>query len=131
MNIFKIAIKTGGEHTQVLAHASFQGNARSGKTSLRKALTGKKANPRQTSTGVADKPVRIEIQYSTNAVNVDDMTWTLLEDLDEETALMVKEVPPVDIVTRKPSASNGPTHTHKSVQSTATLIGLVFLSFFK
>ena len=73
--------------------ATFQGNSRSGKTSLCKVIQGKKADPSETSTGVMDKPVHIELTQST--VVVDGLTWTPVDGLGEETVVLVQGVTPV------------------------------------
>ena len=73
--------------------ATFQGNSRSGKTSLCKVIQGKKADPSEPSTGVMDKPVHIELTQST--VVVDGLTWTAVDDLGEETVVLVQGVTPV------------------------------------
>ena len=73
--------------------ATFQGNSRSGKTSLCKVIQGKKADPSEPSTGVMDKPVHIELTQST--VVVDGLTWTPVDGLGEETVVLVQGVTPV------------------------------------
>ena len=73
--------------------ATFQGNSRSGKTSLCKVIQGKKADPSEPSTGVMDKPVHIELTQST--VVVDGLTWTPVDGLGEETLVLVQGVTPV------------------------------------
>ena len=90
--------------------AIFHGNSRSGKTSLCKVIQGKKADPSEPSTGVMDKPVHIELTQST--VVVDGLTWTPVDDLGEETVVLVQGVTPVvpvGVDTAKRTAEPGTT----------------------
>ena len=99
--------------------ATFQGNSRSGKTSLCKVIQGKKADPSEPSTGVMDKPVHIELTQST--VVVDGLTWTPVDDLGEEMVVLVQGVTPVVPVgvdtagrTAEPGTTTSPLRTTHS-----------------
>ncbi len=72
--------------------AILHGNAGFGKTSLIKSLLGLKCSTDERSTGVMEEPKRIEL--STVSVEGSDCSikWMHIEDLQEETALLVKHV---------------------------------------
>ena len=90
MDLFHTAVKSGGSRQQIIMQATFQGNARSGKTSFLKVILGKTANTVEPSTGVMCKPARIELSRS--AVLVDGHDWTPVADLEEEALLLVQDV---------------------------------------
>ena len=75
---------------QTVMQAVFIGPARSGKSSLKNRLTGKPAQKHTSSTGVADKAVRVEISSST--VQLAGLDWNALEDLDEEAVLLCDDI---------------------------------------
>ena len=93
LNTFKRAVEAKQTRKHIIMQATFQGNSRSGKTSLCKVIQGKKADPSEPSTGVMDKPVHIELTQST--VVVDGRTWTPVDGLGEETVVLVQGVTPV------------------------------------
>ena len=110
--------------------ATFQGNSRSGKTSLCKVIQGKKADPSEPSTGVMDKPVHIELTQST--VVVDGLIWTPVDGLGEETVVLVQGVSPVVPVgvdtaerTAKPGTTSYQTSPLGAIQSAPALNRLV------
>ena len=75
---------------QTVMQAVFIGPARSGKSSLKNRLTGKPAQKHTSSTGVADKAVRVEISSST--VQLAGLDWNALEDLDDEAVLLCGDI---------------------------------------
>ena len=75
---------------QTVMQAVFIGPARSGKSSLKNRLTGKPAQKHTSSTGVADKAVRVEISSST--VQLAGLDWNALEDLDKEAVLLCNDI---------------------------------------
>ena len=77
-------------------------------------MQGKKANPSQHSTGVMDKPVLIEIAHSTILVS-DDMTWTPLEELQDEAVQLVQGVTSVVNEPATPEVTSSPSHPNNSV----------------
>lgn len=92
---------------------TMQGNSRSGKTSLCKVVQGKEADPSEPSTGVMEKPIRIELTQTT--IVVDGLTWISVDDLGEETVLLVQGATPVGAVgvdtasgTAKPEVTSPP-----------------------
>ena len=90
LSAFKRAVKSKQTRKHIIMQATFQGNSRSGKTSLCKVIQGKKADPFEPSTGVMDKPVHIELTQSTVVVN--GLTWTPVDDLGVETVVLVQGV---------------------------------------
>lgn len=87
---FREAVEANGSLVQTVMQVILQGNARSGKTSLINVLQGKRTNPAEPSTGVMEKPARIELTQST--VLFDGLEWTSVTNLQEEAAILVQEV---------------------------------------
>ena len=69
----------------------FFGLPRSGKTSTKKRLVGKRPSLQQASTGVAEKISRVEIEKSTVQF-VSQSIWNEVIDLDEEAAIVVEDI---------------------------------------
>ena len=69
----------------------FFGLPRSGKTSTKKRLVGKKPALKQTSTGVAEKVSRVELDKST-IQHLSQYTWNEVTELSDETALVIEEI---------------------------------------
>ena len=69
----------------------FFGLPRSGKTSTKKRLVGKKPALKQTSTGVAEKVSRVEIEKSTVQFQSPHI-WNEVTELNDETALVIEEI---------------------------------------
>ena len=61
-----------------------------------------------------DKPVLIEIAHSTILVG-DDMTWTPLEELQDEAVQLVQGVTPLIDEPATPKETSSPTHPRSSV----------------
>ena len=83
------AIKEKGSIDQTAIHCVFMGMPRSGKSSLMWRLLGKRLSS-CTSTGVAERVVRVEIRKST--VHVSGLLWCELEDLEDEATLLIYDV---------------------------------------
>ena len=69
----------------------FFGLPRSGKTSTKKRLVGKKPALKQTSTGVAEKVSRVELEKST-VQHLSQYTWNEVTELSDETAVVIEEI---------------------------------------
>ena len=69
----------------------FFGLPRSGKTSTKKRLVGKKPALKQNSTGVAEKVSRIEVEKSTIQF-LSKFIWNEVTELHDETALVIEEI---------------------------------------
>ena len=82
------AIHTRGLIEQTAMHCVFIGMPRSGKSSLMRRLLGRRLSS-CTSTGVAERAVRVEIRKST--VHVSGLLWCELEDLDDEATLLMQD----------------------------------------
>ena len=85
------AIKEKGAIDQTVMQGIFFGLPRSGKTSTKKRLVGKKPAVEQTSTGVAEKVSRVEIEKSTVQL-LSHRTWNEVTELNDETALVIEEI---------------------------------------
>ena len=66
------------------------GFPRSGKTSTKKRLMGKRPSRQQASTGVAEKASRVEIEKTT-VQSLSAANWHEIDDLDEETAVITDD----------------------------------------
>ena len=82
-------MKEKGSLDQTAMHCVFMGIPRSGKSSLIRRLLGKRLSM-STSTGVADRVVRVEIRKST--VHVSGLYWCELEDNDDEALALMHDV---------------------------------------
>ena len=91
LNACRQAIKEKGAIDQIIMQGIFFGLPRSGKTSTKKRLVGKKPALKQTSTGVAEKVSRVEIEKST-VHSTSKSTWNEVTELNEETALVVEDI---------------------------------------
>ena len=92
-------MKEKGSIDQTAIHCVFIGMPRSGKSSLMRRLLGKRLSS-STSTGVAEKVVRVEIRKST--VHVSGLLWCELEDLDDEATLLMCDVSRIVPSVREP-----------------------------
>ena len=91
------ALKEKGSLEQITMHCVFLGLPRSGKSSLIRRLLGKRLSM-STSTGVAEKAIKVEIRKST--AQVSGLLWCELEDLDDEAILVMcnlSKTAPVDL----------------------------------
>ena len=79
-------MKEKGSLEQIAMHCVFLGLPRSGKSSLIRRLLGKCLSV-STSTGVAEKAIKVEIRKST--AQVSGLLWCELEDLDDEAVLVM------------------------------------------
>ena len=91
LNACQQAIKEKGAIDQIIMQGIFFGLPRSGKTSTKKRLVGKKPALKQTSTGVAEKVTRVEIEKSTVQF-LSQYTWNEVTELNNETALVIEEI---------------------------------------
>ena len=82
-------MKEKGSLDQTAMHCVFMGIPRSGKSSLIRRLLGKRLSV-STSTGVADRVVRVELRKST--VHVSGLCWCELEDIDDEALALMHDV---------------------------------------
>ena len=82
------AITEKGFRDQVIVQGIFIGPPRSGKSSLKDRLLGRPAQ-QHSSTGVADKVVRIEI----DATQISGCNWKAMTDLDDEATDLVEGIP--------------------------------------
>ena len=87
INACQQAITEKGAFEQIAMQGILFGCARSGKTSSKKRLVGKKPQPHQASTGVAEKVARIEIEKTTVY-----SSWIEVSELSDETAIVVEDV---------------------------------------
>lgn len=69
----------------------FVGFPRSGKTSMKKRLMGKRPSRQQASTGIAEKASRVEIEKTT-VQSLSPADWHEIDDLDEETAVITDDI---------------------------------------
>ena len=67
------------------------GFPRSGKTSTKKRLLGKRPSRQQASTGIAEKASRVEIEKTT-VQSLSPANWHEIDDLDEETAVIIDDI---------------------------------------
>ena len=81
-------MKEKGFRDQVIVQAMFIGPPRSGKSSLKDRLLGRPAQ-QHSSTGVADKVVRIEIDVA----QISGLNWKAMTDLDDEATDLVEGIP--------------------------------------
>ena len=91
------AMKEKGSLEQIAMHCVFLGLPRSGKSSLIRRLLGKRLSV-STSTGVAEKAIKVEIRKST--AQVSGLLWCELEDLDDEAILVMcnlSKTAPIDV----------------------------------
>ena len=91
------AMNEKGSVEQIAMHCVFLGLPRSGKSSLIRRLLGKRLSV-STSTGVAEKSIKVEIRKST--AQVSGLLWCELEDLDDEAVLVmcnVSRTAPADV----------------------------------
>ena len=91
LEVCRRAIKDKGSIDQIMMQGVFFGLPRSGKTSVKKRLVGKKLEQQQPSTGVAEKVTRVEIgksmvQFVSRAV------WNEIFDLNDEATIVVKDI---------------------------------------
>ena len=91
LNACQQAIKEKGAIDQIIMQGIFFGLPRSGKTSTKKRLVGKKPALKQTSTGVAEKASRVEVEKSTVQF-LSQYTWNEVTGLNDETALVIGEI---------------------------------------
>ena len=91
MNVCRQAIQDKGGIDQIIMQGIFFGLPRSGKTSTKKRLVGKKPALKQTSTGVAEKVSRVELDKST-VQHLSQYTWNEVTELSDETALVIEEI---------------------------------------
>lgn len=89
---FQTAVETNGLLIQTVMQAILHGNAGFGKTSLIKSLLGLKSNENEKSTGVMKEPARIELSAVCVEGSDSSLQWKHIEDLQEETALLVRNV---------------------------------------
>ena len=82
------AIAERGFRDQVIVQGILIGPPRSGKSSLKDRLLGRPAQ-QHSSTGVADKVVRIEI----DATQISGCNWKAMTDLDDEATDLVEGIP--------------------------------------
>ena len=94
LNACQQAIAEKGAIEQTAMQGVFIGYPRSGKTTSKKRLVGKKPEMNQASTGVAENVARIEIEKSTVY-----SSWKEVTELNDETAIVVEDV--VDHVSTK------------------------------
>lgn len=85
------AIMEKGAIEQLLMQGIFFGLPRSGKTSTKKRLVGKKLAAEEASTGVSEKVSRVEIEKTTVQF-VSRLMWNEIIDLNEETAMIVEDI---------------------------------------
>ena len=83
------AMKEKGSLEQIAMHCVFLGLPRSGKSSLIRRLLGKRLFV-STSTGVAEKSIKVEIRKST--AQISGLLWCEVEDLDDEAVLVMCNV---------------------------------------
>ena len=91
LNACRQAIKEKGAIDQIIMQGIFFGLPRSGKTSTKKRLVGKKPALKQTSTGVAEKASCVEVEKSTVQF-LSQYTWNEVTELNDETALVIEEI---------------------------------------
>ena len=91
LNACRQAIKEKGAIDQIIMQGIFFGLPRSGKTSTKKRLVGKKPDLKQTSTGVAQKVSRVELDKSTVQC-LSQYTWNEVTELSDETSLVIEEI---------------------------------------
>ena len=82
-------MKEKGSVEQIAMHCVFLGLPRSGKSSLIRRLLGQRLSG-STSTGVAERSIKVEIRKST--AQVSGLLWCELEDLDDEAVLLMCNV---------------------------------------
>ena len=85
------ALKDKGSIDQIIMQGIFFGLPRSGKTSTKKRLVGRRAAKHQPSTGVVEKPTHIEIERSTVQF-VSTSIWNEVIDLNEEATMVVEDI---------------------------------------
>ena len=91
LNACRQAIKEKGAIDQIVMQGIFFGLPRSGKTSTKKRLVGKKPAVKQASTGVVEKVSCVEIEKSTVQF-LSHCTWNEVTELNDETALVIEEI---------------------------------------
>ena len=84
------AIQSKGAIDQIMMQGMFLGLPRSGKTSTKRCLVGKRSKEIESSTGVAEKGSHVEIEKTT--VQVSQLKWNEVNDLDEETVMVVDDI---------------------------------------
>ncbi len=90
-SVLNKAISDDGELQQSIVQLHLSGTARSGKTSLIRRLMGKKAREIEPSTGVVEKPVRVDIDKSAIIVKTDKNSrmWKEIKTTNEESTLLL------------------------------------------
>ena len=76
---------------QIIMQGVFVGIPRSGKTSTKKRLMGRRPTRHQASTGVAEKASRVEVEKTT-VQSLSAANWHEIDDLDEETAVITDDI---------------------------------------
>ena len=84
------ATKGNRSTNQIIMQGIFFGLPRSGKTSTKRRLVGKRLIAQQPSTGVAEKVLHVEIEKTT--VEVSRFLWNEVNDLNEETVMVVDDI---------------------------------------
>ena len=113
------AIKDKGSIDQIMMHGVFFGLPRSGKTSVKKRLVGRKLKQQQPSTGIAEKVTRVEIgksmvQFVSRAVwneifNLNDEATVVVEDITDRIGKGDNTVSSLGIATPAEATANQPT----------------------
>ena len=85
------ATKGKGSVHQIIMQGIFFGLPRSGKTSIKRRLLGKRLREQQPSTGVAEKASHVEIEKTTVHF-VSRLIWNEVTDLSEEAAMVVDDI---------------------------------------
>jgi GTPase SAR1 family protein len=91
LDLCKKALEERETVDQVIMQGVFVGFPRSGKTSTKKRLMGKRPNRQQASTGVAEKASRVEIE-NTTVQSLSPANWHEIDDLNEETAVITDDI---------------------------------------
>jgi GTPase SAR1 family protein len=91
LDLCKKALEEKETVDQIIMQGVFVGFPRSGKTSTKKRLMGKRPNRQQASTGVAEKASRVEIEKTT-VQSLSPANWHEIDDLDEETAVITDDI---------------------------------------
>ena len=91
LDLCKKALEEKDTVDQIIMQGIFVGFPRSGKTSTKKRLMGKRPDRQQASTGVAEKDSRVEIEKTT-VQSLSPADWHEIDDLDEETAVITDDI---------------------------------------
>ena len=114
LNACRRAIAAKGAIDQTIMQGVFFGLPRSGKTSSKKRLVGKRPTLQQASTGVAEKVTRVEIEKTTV------FTWNEVTELHEETAIVVEDIADHVATSAQNPKSKDIVHKHASPTSIPT-----------